>query len=255
MQTPPQRQLNPFGMGHVPIDPRTGRHLPLAITSVVRRFLVVSVHDDYLRCTDEGGNEVSVAKPMMLRKTPFDGLEIDDVTYVQVDENNRTANGRPEHLFPEYMADTEYILAVQFTTGVFDPIWSQSTEPELELSLMTDSYERRVEWQDINAAGRTWVRPDGFVRVYAERDSGTAGDASNTCAFIYSLYDTDKTTLLKKNAAGDDATGMEPENKDSRLVDTKYTTPTGKNLAWAFYDDYDLALWDANEVPHPPEAC
>jgi len=156
MLTPPQKPLAPFGMGHTPIDPRTGRHLPLSQTSVVRRFLVESEQDDYLTCSDTYGKTVYVAKPLMLRKTPFDGLEIDDVTYAYTDSTTRTANNRPEVLHPEYMPETEYILAVRFPSGVYNPIMSQSAEPELELSLVKDPHERRIEWQDINAAGRTW---------------------------------------------------------------------------------------------------
>ena len=98
------------------------------------------------------------------------------------------------------------------------------------------------------------IPPHPCLPCYAEMTSGSAGDASTTCDFLYSVYAMDQTTLLAKNSAGDDATGIKP--KKERLVHTKYTTPSGKNLALHFYDDDgDLHLWDANELPFEPEAC
>lgn len=101
-----------------------------------------------------------------------------------------------------------------------------------------------------------YILPDesGIIPCYAEKDGGTAGDASTTCSFTYTLYAEDQTTILVKNVDGDNATGMTPE-KD-RLVETKYTTPTGKNRALAYRDSTgEIHLWDANEVPYPPEEC
>ncbi len=99
------------------------------------------------------------------------------------------------------------------------------------------------------------VTPANSIFVYAEKDGGSAGDADNTCSFTYSLYELDQATAMTKKAEGGDAaTAMEPQKR--RLVKTKYTTVTGKKLAVAFYDeDGDLVLWDANEIPYPPEAC
>ena len=111
-----------------------------------------------------------------------------------------------------------------------------------------------VDKQEQTESGESLIPDDGFLPCYAEKDGGThAGDASNDCDFTYTVYDMDQATKLTK-ADGTAAEFIKP--KKHRLVKVKYTTPSGKNLAkYCRDEDGELVLWDANEVPYPPEAC
>jgi hypothetical protein len=82
------------------------------------------------------------------------------------------------------------------------------------------------------------------VEVYEE--GGDAGGEYSTCAFTYTVKDLDGNTL-KKNASGDDATGMVPQKP--RIEDTGYQAPASGAYGVAFYDGDTLVLWDVPEVP------
>jgi hypothetical protein len=82
-------------------------------------------------------------------------------------------------------------------------------------------------------------------------NSAATGDEDTDCGFTYTVMDLNG-NILKKNGAGDDATGMVPIKR--RFIHTKYKLPEEGVPFYgvAFYDygdDPQLVLWDANEIP------
>lgn len=86
---------------------------------------LVSHEDDYLVCEDADTNEVLVAKPYELQRTPFDGQTIDGVTYTYASATEREAVGGTteiQFITPNYRAGAEiYAVRVQGDTGVPSP--------------------------------------------------------------------------------------------------------------------------------------
>lgn len=111
------------------------------------RFRVVSMEGDYLVCLplNVGAVEnVKVAKPWDLRRTPFDGLTVNGISYTYSSEGARTATaGESEDqvVIPAYFAGAE-IYAVD------DPIGGTG---------VTDENAAEVTYQDVNLAGRAWA--------------------------------------------------------------------------------------------------
>lgn len=122
----------------------------------VARFRVKSEHDDYLICRAfspavgesgievEGTVDINIAKPYILRRTPFDGKTItyqsQEVSYSYTGSNRRTATSDDEEeaqvIVPEYFADDE-ILAVCGICGL--------------------TGQADIFWEDLNTAGRMWA--------------------------------------------------------------------------------------------------
>jgi len=141
-------QLNIEGPGH-PIIPNTAVHT----------FQITAIQDDYLECVYyDLTNDIAstryaaVAKPWMLRVTPFDfGGSItyengDVTTYNYTNRYMRTATTAgddvTEYITPGYFID-DTIRAIKTITGV------------------TDGSGRRVPFEDVNAAGRQWQQDIG----------------------------------------------------------------------------------------------
>ena len=114
---------------------------------------IVTIHDDYLACTvyDErrqlAGGNVKVAKPWMLRRTPFDGIAIvypngQTITYTYVDDRERDADdgatNETQVMTPDYYVG-EVIDAFEKMTGVLLPDGTYAI------------------WQDRNTCGRFWA--------------------------------------------------------------------------------------------------
>ena len=148
LPTPPLRKKVPFGFPRTPFDPGSGEFLPLADRRLIRAFTLVEELYDCLRCADEHGHAVFVEKPYILRKTPFDGETVNDVTYTYTTASLRTAtDGTTEEdqaITPDYYVG-EIILAVH-RRGVYD-------DPEDAASV--DGMV--VCWTDLNTAGRCWA--------------------------------------------------------------------------------------------------
>jgi len=123
---------------------------------------VVSVHDDYVLCkfynpvSDTEGDEVLVAKPFVLRRSPFDGQTITYVTgqiieytyddesspeYTRMAEDTVTEEAEEQFLLPSYFVG-EVLRIVPGNTGV--------TVGEGESAV-------GIGWEDINTAGRMWA--------------------------------------------------------------------------------------------------
>lgn len=89
------------------------------------RLIVVSVQQDYLICNAPGESEaINVALPYLLRRTPFDGLTRDGITYTYSSNTVRSATGSPgtetQTIVPSYVANDQ-IFATRYPrygTGV-----------------------------------------------------------------------------------------------------------------------------------------
>lgn len=127
--------------------------------SVVRQYRLKEVFDDYLRCrswngTTEGGEDVFIALPWRLRRTPFDGQtlvftsdgETYSASYVYESPTKRTKTiaGVPEIqvILPQFQVDFDLIYAIE----VVEPL-GITTEDDATITLL-----------DINDDGRAWGR-------------------------------------------------------------------------------------------------
>lgn len=120
----------------------------------------------------------------------------------------------------------------------------QSTMSVVNLGELSDrdgSLHLPVDAVAIDVEGR-WVvmvgPADGEVfTVLVVNDGGQAGGESSNCTFTYTVKDLDGNTM-KKNADGDDATGISPEY--ARLANIEYE-PAGEN-------SYGLACRDGGQL-------
>lgn len=105
---------------------------------------------DYYRCrtwdgTTEGTTDYYVAKPYYLRRTPFDGQTIGDLTYSYTDDDYRTvtAFGKSAlQVVVPYFNTDDIIYAAELSSGV-----ATSTTAGSPVTLV-----------DMNADGRYWLR-------------------------------------------------------------------------------------------------
>lgn len=91
--------------------------------SAILRLTLIAHFDDYLECQDAALNTIYVAKPYELRRTPFDTLTIDGVTYTYVSESERNAVGgfdeEAQFITPSYRDGGEiYAVKVKGGTGI-----------------------------------------------------------------------------------------------------------------------------------------
>lgn len=117
------------------------------------QFKFVSDEGDFIRCQywngEVSGDEVfKIAKPYLLRKTPFDGLtDSNDISYLYSDGSTRAAadddgNEEVQVVVPAYrVGDIIYAMKSSFN--------GTST---------VDDEEVNIKWLDINADGRAWAK-------------------------------------------------------------------------------------------------
>jgi hypothetical protein len=116
-----------------------------------KQFKVVTEYDDYLGCkswdgTTLGSTLVNVAKPPLMRKTKYDGLTIDGISYVRNSVNTRTATRVSDSVTQSQKITQDYltnaiIYAVTNVAGGVD---------------CTDGTNQLV-WLDLNVDGRAWA--------------------------------------------------------------------------------------------------
>lgn len=115
------------------------------------QFKVLSDEGDYLLCrlwdgTDMGEKVFKVAKPYLIRRTPFDGDVRDDITYTYDDNSHRTGedndgNTEDEEITPSYVEGDIIYASKPFNgTDVFD------------------DEDEEVLWLDENNDGRQWAQ-------------------------------------------------------------------------------------------------
>lgn len=202
MQVPPPRQSVPFGMQNTPFDPETGRDVATEDIRLTRCFRVITEHDDYLTCKDWFGTITFVAKPFILRKKAFDGRTIGDKKYIYSDSYTRTVGGAKESLIPEYMEEdpdhkeegSEILVAAKFKQGVYTTVLGSPGQPgSITYKLLADPYGRRILWEDLNEAGRTWIPAEtGF---HARLLTATAVSPGTLNQWTYTFEEVEKTKL------------------------------------------------------------
>ncbi len=84
--------------------------------------------------------------------------------------------------------------------------------------------------------------------VKVVKDGGEAGNKTTKCSFTYTVKTLAGNTM-KKNAAGDAATGMEPAINTPTVG--KMDPPADNTYGFAFWDGTDLVLKNANETLAP----
>lgn len=120
-----------------------------------KRFKVVEVKGDYLVCNAFNGQvtgtqKITVAKPWLLRRSPFDGESRDSITYTYSSDTERQAddgsNTEDQVVVPSYVVDDEIYAE-------FDPEGGSGVTVTLP-----DNTEVAAMWLDTNRDGRAWAK-------------------------------------------------------------------------------------------------
>lgn len=128
------------------------RRIPGVQGAIVAQFVVASVGDDHLVCrtwdgSNQGDADVLVAKPWLLRKTPFHGLTLNGKTYIydsgtarNVDDGNEDED---QVIIPSYTDPSGAVIyAVRGVVGGTGVV--VESDP--------------VVWLDLNVDGRAWAK-------------------------------------------------------------------------------------------------
>lgn len=116
----------------------------------VKRFALwttTPVGADYIIVDDGSGNQLKIAKPYLLRQTPFDGNTLDGLTYSYTDGTERNVDDGTDNenqiIVPSYTIKTNGVIyaakGISGGTGV--------TVDDEDLT-----------WLDINVDARAWAR-------------------------------------------------------------------------------------------------
>lgn len=130
-------------------SPRIRRATPLQLYCTA--MVVVTHQNDHLECTllADDAIEVLVAKPYLLRRTPFDGLTRDGIEYTYSSASARIADDGDEEnqvIVPSYVAgDVIYALR-----GIEDGV--------LLTVQSGDDAGADLNWIDMNLDGREWAK-------------------------------------------------------------------------------------------------
>lgn len=118
--------------------------------SEIAQMQIVGVAGDYLQCrkysgTSASGPTVSVAKPYLLRKTPFNGASRNGISYSYTSDVSRTASlsGETETqvVVPSYVVG-DIIYAIKGVVGGVGVTLTAGT----------------ISWLDLNVDGRAWAK-------------------------------------------------------------------------------------------------
>jgi hypothetical protein len=120
--------------------------------STISQFRVFSVQEDHLVCrtwdgSTEGVDDINIAKPYLLRRTPFDGQLVNGKTYTYTSNTERNvddgANNEDQLIIPRY-------------TDPSQPTIYAATSLALPIDVEVGGL--KLIWVDINADGRAWAR-------------------------------------------------------------------------------------------------
>lgn len=127
-RTLPERQMNAIvdGVNRLLVGvnaPRQPRPTGKSGGSPVIVLELVTHNDDYLVCQDADLNTYNVAKPFELRRSSFDTLTVEGVTYTYTSASEREATDgvdtETQFITPAYRVGAEiYALKVRPNTGV-----------------------------------------------------------------------------------------------------------------------------------------
>jgi hypothetical protein len=121
-----------------------------SVASPIVQARLVSVGNDTLQVvtwdgTTEGADEITVAKPFLLRRTPFDGETWNGVDYTYTSATERSGddgtNTEDQVVIPPYVADDVVYIVRVF--GGTDTV---------------DGASAPVAWLDLNVDGRAWAK-------------------------------------------------------------------------------------------------
>lgn len=129
---------------------------------VVKRFIVVSAdHPDSILCAIVPGGEgvVHIARPYLLRRTPFHGKRRDGIEFQYTSNTERTATRKDppppqgqaeptenQRIIPKYVRDDVITAITQTLSGLDELKYSVGGE-----TLVTP-------WVDMNLDGRYWAK-------------------------------------------------------------------------------------------------
>jgi hypothetical protein len=121
---------------------------------LVQQMKIVSVDGDFLVChtwdgTTEGTDAIKVARPYLLRRTPFDGASRGSISYVYVDDQQRTSSKSGEDDITEYV--TPNYLAADVIYAIVNHRGGTG---------VVDDGSLAVGWVDLNVDGRAWAQDD-----------------------------------------------------------------------------------------------
>jgi len=172
-----KRIKHPGGrLKRTPFDPITGKYLTRNDQELTKVFQVVeeSEDGDYIIClrdnehsSDCSANLVEVAKPYLLQQTPFDGLTVNEVSYVYSGLGERTASKEGED-------DEVQTLAPSYYEG----------ESIVVGRVHADSlFEEASGWFDMNTAGRRWESEPNVLNII--KITGLHSDSPTTGVRVY----------------------------------------------------------------------
>lgn len=132
---------------------------PDAAAVQVQQFVVVSEAGDYLRCrkldgpsgVDVDGGIYYVAKPYLLRRSPFDGTAgRDSITFEYTSDSERTATNADDET-------EDQAIVPSYVAG--DVVYGVLNVAGLSLTITrADGAEFSVRYLDMNADGRAWAQ-------------------------------------------------------------------------------------------------
>lgn len=131
--------------GHEQVQP------PHVQLGAILQFRIVTVQDDHLVCntwdgTAAGSGAVLIAKPYLLRRTPFHGKTRDGITYSYAAAQSRTAT---------LGADSEnQVVVPNYVAG--DVIYAADVASKGGAGVAVDG--RTVRLLDMNVDGRAWAK-------------------------------------------------------------------------------------------------
>jgi len=130
-----------------PFDPSTGKYIGMESApgkeAKITLATINSQEDDYLKCYfNSNYQEVYVAKPRALRRSLFDGLTVDGVSYVYSNAYTRVASADGED-------DETQLITPSYYDGEQIIIFHHDTGLTVTLGL--------IVWGDLNTAARAWA--------------------------------------------------------------------------------------------------
>ena len=207
---PGLKKVKPFGMPDTPYNPVTGRHLPLGNDNPYIELEFKKEYGDVIICVDPKYDEdeqedILVAKPYFLRKTPFGGEDAEEVeisdgetrTYEYVDpDGEESASEREttiskddeervinERIYPEYYEKCRILVAKQRTYLKEEGDDGEVTVIDLEdVEELSDAEKESIsylEFIDVNMSGRTWIESALDDPIF-ELPAGTTADPETT---------------------------------------------------------------------------
>jgi len=206
-------------------------------SSLVAQFIVKSVEDDSLTCRTwdgsyEGGTDITVMKPYLLRKTPFDGLSFTDWQEMEQGETNCTVS---------YQSSTQRRLTFNSTNRIREqivtPTWLvEDGSYKGDLIYACSSVVGRLDglndtiWVELSSE-RRWQNEVPDASILSAFTVGSTGEAETA----------DTSTLdIWKNVMG----GGSPSN-GYRLINLTRIAfdATGDAKLFAYYRVIDIR-WD-----------